>query len=233
MRRVIHFTSDGVRPDGDSVLRRQGIPASAAVSVQVAALLDAAQAAFDAHARPVAILEDVSYAEFADVYGADEVSEPRTPLGDVSPRAQALALFAGTLGAGVDAEIRRLFAAGDAALGCMLDAVAGAATERLADAAAQRFLESLTPHQAQRLYVLPYSPGYCGWNVCGQSALFAKLHPGAIGIHLTDTCLMQPVKSVSGVLVAAPREEHRFRPDYPFCDRCGTRDCLPRMRSVR
>jgi hypothetical protein len=43
---------------------------------------------------------------------------------------------------------------------------------------------------------------------------------------------MTPVKSVSGVLVSAPAEAHRFRPDFPFCRACRRRECGRRMASV-
>lgn len=46
-----------------------------------------------------------------------------------------------------------------------------------------------------------YSPGYCGWHVSEQQKLFS-LFPVAspCGIQLTDSSLMIPIKSVSGVV---------------------------------
>lgn len=46
-----------------------------------------------------------------------------------------------------------------------------------------------------------YSPGYCGWHVSEQQKLFS-LFPVAspCGIQLTDSSLMTPIKSVSGVI---------------------------------
>jgi hypothetical protein len=62
--------------------------------------------------------------------------------------------------------------------------------------------------------------------------LFARLRPEEIGVTLGESCLMSPVKSVSGVLVAAPGEGHRFRPDLPACDACRRPECGKRMASV-
>jgi len=45
-----------------------------------------------------------------------------------------------------------------------------------------------------------YSPGYCGWNITGQKILFSLLPEYFCGIELTDTCLMLPIKSVSGII---------------------------------
>jgi len=80
--------------------------------------------------------------------------------------------------------------------------------------------------------VLGYSPGYCGWHISGQRRLFERLGPGEIGISLNDSCLMRPLKSVSGVLVAGAAPIHRFRPEFTCCAECATRLCVPRMRSV-
>lgn len=46
-----------------------------------------------------------------------------------------------------------------------------------------------------------FSPGYCGWHVSEQEKLFSlfpELKP--CGISLTDSSMMSPVKSVSGVI---------------------------------
>ena len=48
----------------------------------------------------------------------------------------------------------------------------------------------------------------------GQRALFACLQPEAIGVTLNASCLMDPLKSVSGVLAAGPADIHRFAPGY-------------------
>jgi hypothetical protein len=80
--------------------------------------------------------------------------------------------------------------------------------------------------------VLPYSPGYCGWNVTGQRALFAHLDPHELGITLNESCLMHPVKLVSGVLVLAPIEAHDFNPAFPCCATCITLDCQERAATL-
>jgi hypothetical protein len=63
--------------------------------------------------------------------------------------------------------------------------------------------------------------------------LFERLRPAEIGVGLTASCLMDPLKSVSGVLVAGPAAVHRFRPTFTFCDACATHACRARMASVR
>lgn len=55
-------------------------------------------------------------------------------------------------------------------------------------------IEGLKPH------TYPYSPGYCGWRVSEQQLLFGLLPPHPCGIELTDSSLMYPIKSVSGII---------------------------------
>jgi hypothetical protein len=80
--------------------------------------------------------------------------------------------------------------------------------------------------------VLPYSPGYCGWHVSGQAKLFEVLRPQRIGISLNASHLMVPLKSVSGVLVAAEPEVHDFDIDFEFCSDCADQECRGRIQAV-
>jgi hypothetical protein len=176
----------------------------------------------------------VSRDEFAAIYDRAGRNDAATPMRDILPRAGAEALFAATLGPAVDESIRACFREGDAATGCMLDVYASGAADRLADLIAGRFREDVAQRPAAApVVVLPYSPGYCGWDVTGQTALFARLQPEEIGVRLNANCLMQPIKSVSGVLIAGPLDTHRFRPKYPCCAPCGTHECRRRIDAAR
>lgn len=69
-----------------------------------------------------------------------------------------------------------------------------------------------------------YSPGYCKWSVADQHKLFSFFPPKCCGISLTDSSLMYPVKSVSGIIGLG--EEVKFR-EYT-CDLCNQTDCFHR-----
>lgn len=45
-----------------------------------------------------------------------------------------------------------------------------------------------------------YSPGYCDWPVSDQQKLFALMEGNHCGIKLTESSLMIPIKSVSGMI---------------------------------
>ena len=45
-----------------------------------------------------------------------------------------------------------------------------------------------------------FSPGYCGWDLTEQKKLFALLDGNPCGIKLSESCLMMPIKSISGII---------------------------------
>jgi hypothetical protein len=230
VRRVLRFHADVILPARSRVLVRAGVPADRTPSHRILDLAEKASALFLRDAAPVGVLEELTLEELLAVHRDVAPADEESVLEHVSPRARSLALFAATVGEPVCARIRQLFAEGDAPLGLLLDAVASEATTTLAEEMGDALLGDR--HEPE-LAVLAYSPGYCGWPVTGQRALFARLVPGEIGISLGESALMAPVKSVSGVLVAAPPRAHRFRPDFDFCDACTERTCLERMASLR
>ena len=234
MDEILTFSLDEAAPDRTAVLAGQGIPPGHAVAERIDVLYAAASALLAAAARPRGVLLEISAAGFAAVHAGEGASAAATPVGAIHGRAEHLALFAVTLGEEVSREIARRFAAHDLALAVMLDAAASVAADNLAGLIEQRYAAALADAGAlpATSAVLRYSPGYCGWHVSGQRRLFAALRPERIGISLGSSCLMQPLKSVSGVLIAGPREIHLFSDSYPCCDECATHDCRERQRAL-
>jgi hypothetical protein len=232
LREVVRFAKAEVQPTLEEVLGTEGLPAEDALAPRLRRLVDGALATYAALVEPRAVCEELTAEAFASVL-APVVSPTSTGLvvGRVVPKAQALALYVAALGGALATRIRRLFDEDALAEGYMLDAVASVGADLLSDRLAARFEVTLADRGLD-VRVLPYSPGYCGWPTTGQTPLFAALRPGEIGVTLNDSCLMSPLKSVSGVLVAGPEEAHRFRPDFPFCGECQTHDCGRRMASV-
>jgi len=69
-----------------------------------------------------------------------------------------------------------------------------------------------------------YNPGYCGWSLTEQKKMF-KLFPDKFcGIELTPSCLMVPIKSVSGIVGSGPQaRKHAYA-----CEICDIKDCMYR-----
>ncbi len=69
-----------------------------------------------------------------------------------------------------------------------------------------------------------YSPGYCEWDIVEQKKLFALFPEGYLGVHLTKTSLMQPIKTVSGVIGIGKNVKNN-----PYtCNYCTQQNCLYR-----
>jgi len=127
--------------------------------------------------------------------------------------------------------IATLFDSRDFALATILDAAASEAAEHAADAVQLQYQETLAAREPRNasMKLLRYSPGYCGWHISGQKALFDFLRPQGIGITLRESYLMEPLKSISGLIVAAAADIHRFEDAYPFCADCRSRSCHGRI----
>lgn len=234
MRELVRLEVREIMPEPASVLRHPGMPEPSRLSERVGRLLNEALRLHESLAKPVGVFEEISAREFDLVYKGQGFNPPLSPLPQIYPRAEGLALFAATLGPAVSGQVHDFFEEHDLALGYLLDAVASEAADRLSERLSQRFLARLRARGAalERTRALAYSPGYCGWHVSGQGKLFERLRPEEVGITLNESFLMTPLKSVSGVLLAGPGDIHRFRPDFPFCEACRTHECRWRMASA-
>lgn len=137
-------------------------------------------------------------------------------------KAEKAALFVCTISTKMEEWAARLFSEGDAVNGHFVDTIASAAVESAADLLHKDIEDKMAEdgfHVTNR-----YSPGYCGWLVSEQQYLFGALPQGFCGISLTDTSLMVPKKSVSGIIGIG---KNVTREAY-FCDRCGNTTCTYR-----
>jgi hypothetical protein len=67
-----------------------------------------------------------------------------------------------------------------------------------------------------------YSPGYCDWLLVEQKKLLSVLDGENTGITLTPSCMMLPVKSVSGIAGAGKNVKKR-----PYgCAICKMKNCI-------
>jgi hypothetical protein len=237
MRESLQIAIADISPDMESVLSLQGWPAGTPADERIHSIFRKALELLEEEAAPKGLVESVSADQFERVYQGAGGNEPETPVGDILPRfpgSRRLALFAVTLGQGPNARIARLFEERDFALASMLDAVASEATDKAGDVLEEHYSKALrdSGEVDPSWRSLRYSPGYCGWHVSGQRALFDALRPEEIGISLRESCLMEPLKSMTGVIITGPPEIHEFDDSYPFCADCTTHGCRERIRSV-
>ena len=234
MTPVVQLNRSDILPGREAVLRFQGMAEGATVQGQVAALLTEALDIFNKTCEPMGIIEELSTNEFREIFRGEGENNRDTPLDHIFPQADALALFALTVGGEVSRRIEDLFAENDFALGSMLDAVASLSADKAVEVCEASFLHDLVQRGLARPdhRALSYSPGYCGWHLTGQKKLFQYLQPEKIGITLNDSCLMTPLKSVTGVLAAGRKDIHLFETNYTFCRDCRTYSCRQRMKKL-
>ena len=112
---------------------------------------------------------------------------------------EAFAFFAATAGIEFEEFQHTLQQEGDMVKIYISDSLGSVIAEKTADCmevALAEYIQSKNWKHTNR-----YSPGYCGWHVSEQQKLF-PLFPvtSPCGIRLTDSSLMIPIKSVSGVI---------------------------------
>jgi len=69
-----------------------------------------------------------------------------------------------------------------------------------------------------------YSPGYCNWPLSGQKELFGLIGENATGVLLSESCLINPIKSVSGIIGIGTDIKKR---EYG-CSICNNAECIYR-----
>ena len=139
---------------------------------------------------------------------------------------QEIVCFVGTIGRGIEKEIKKLVNKKRLADAYVLDAIGSVLVENLVD----QFQSRLDQHyQTQNKTTgLRFSPGYCDWPVTEQKKLFELLESEKARVELTESCLMQPRKSISGVFGLYSCETGQEWGDYNPCLECKKLDCTAR-----
>lgn len=133
--------------------------------------------------------------------------------------AEKIVCFVGTIGAGVENEIKRLMGKQKLADAYILDAMASVAVEDMID----RFQDLMENRYSAEdsTVTLRFSPGYCDWPVTQQKKLFNIFDPKQLDVELLDSCLMKPRKSISGVFGITSQNFALYNP----CPDCPIRNC--------
>ena len=134
--------------------------------------------------------------------------------------------FLGTIGTRIEKEIARLMGQRRLSDAYVLDAMGSVSIENMV---AQFYHGMKKLHVTNnRKVTFRFSPGYCDWSVTDQKPLFQLLDAKAVGVQLTDSCLMQPRKSISGVFGIYPHHDGSTRAIYNPCLECRKKDCQAR-----
>jgi hypothetical protein len=235
MRNISDISAEKILPDVNTILGLQGVPTKRASDEKLIRLADEALLILSQHSRPKGILSEISINEFAAVYAGEGLNESEDPLDPIYKKSDYLALFAVTLGGEICDKISSLFRENEFALASMLDCAASEATENAGSELETYYRRQLRDsHELNSSSAtLRFSPGYCGWDISGQIKLFKTLRPEEIGIKLRVSLLMEPLKSISGVIVAGEKDFFEFEDNLAFCDECKTHTCRTRIKAIK
>jgi hypothetical protein len=140
---------------------------------------------------------------------------------------ERLAFFICTAGENISDKCVQLLKGKNVVLGYVYDVIGSA----IAEAAGDRMQKILREDLEKEGFCITnrYSPGYCDWNVTDQHKLFSLFQNTTGGVTLTPSALMQPVKSISGVIGIGRQVKYR---EYP-CTLCSSAHCVyRRIRKV-
>lgn len=139
---------------------------------------------------------------------------------------EMIAVFVCTIGKGVTEQYKRFTEENEPLKAYFADMLGSIAVEKAMDIFQQQLLEKLLQTKGYAISNR-YSPGYCGWLLKEQIKLFELMGDNTCDIRLTDSCLMLPAKSISGVIGIGKKV--RFMNHE--CHLCSLDKCIYRKHS--
>ena len=135
---------------------------------------------------------------------------------------EQIAFFICTAGKEISDLSRELMLGENPVLGYVYDILGSLTVEMAMDKVHQQIRDKLAAEELK--LTNRYSPGYCNWGVTDQYKLFSLFPEDCCGISLTESSLMNPIKSVSGLFGIGKEVKYR---EYT-CELCGMTDCFYR-----
>ena len=156
--------------------------------------------------------------------------QPDFEMGNIILRqlrgSEAFALFICTSGLEFETYQHRLKEQGDMVRVFIADALGSVIAEKCADQMEKALQESID--KLGWKHTNRFSPGYCGWHVSQQQLLFPLFQGHTCGVKLTDSSLMIPIKSVSGIIGLG----EKVRKLEYTCGLCDFEQCYKRKKKA-
>jgi len=146
------------------------------------------------------------------------------PVADFLKAAARVVVFVATIGEALDELAHEKRTQGYMDESFTFHVIGSAAAEASGDAV----VDYLWEHEARPAEALTpaFCPGFCGMEIGEQRTIFSVLDASPIGVRLLPTLLMQPLKSVSG-LIGIGQADAIERHGFP-CERCPNNHCAMR-----
>ena len=150
----------------------------------------------------------------------DQVFNPSKIVITQFKNAMSFGLFICTAGSEISQHAKELSASGDPLLSFVFDVIGSVAVEKATDKV-QKSMEAECLKSGLTISDR-YSPGYCDWSVSEQQKLFDLMPAGFCGVSLSETSLMSPIKSVSGIIAIG----HNLKQKGYQCYWCAEKNCI-------
>lgn len=134
--------------------------------------------------------------------------------------ASSFCLFICTAGPEISQYAKEILDNGDSLLSYIYDIIGSVTVEKATDRI-QKSLEFECQKSGLKISDR-YSPGYCEWNVSEQKMLFDLMPKDFCGVSLSQSSLMLPIKSVSGIIAIGESLEQK---GYQ-CYWCTEKNCI-------
>lgn len=136
--------------------------------------------------------------------------------------ADSFAVFIATSGHAFEAFLQDMIREGDLLQTFLVDVIGSCIAEKAGD-----YMErSLKKEIGGLLHTNRFSPGYCNWSLKEQQKIFNLLPESPCGVTLSEVCLMNPIKSISGIIGIG---EDVKRKQYA-CNLCELETCYKRKQ---
>ncbi len=166
------------------------------------------------------VLVDGNVPERGKLLLDNQLFNPGAIISHAMKGAEKYAVFTATIGEEFDNFSRQLKAEDDILRVFIADALGSVLAEATVTLLMKQ-LEVMADKEGMHISN-NYSPGYCDWFLAEQKQLFSFFPEGSTGITLTDSCLMLPVKSVSGIVALGKDVKRR---EYG-CNICKMVNCI-------
>jgi len=154
----------------------------------------------------------------------DVIFNPGRNVSGQIREAEKVALFICTAGATISDRSRCRTPDGDLLRAYIYDVTGTMVVEKAADKMLQELRRTMEAGGCG--ITNRFSPGYCGWDLAGQLKLFSFFRDNYCGVILTESALMKPVKSVSGLTGIGKNVNYN-----PWeCHLCNDKNCIYRGR---
>ncbi|MFC2063403.1 vitamin B12 dependent-methionine synthase activation domain-containing protein [Chloroflexota bacterium] len=137
-----------------------------------------------------------------------------------------LIIFVATIGNRLENEVSRMLGSGDTLTAFFLNAAGSQYMENFAE----YITNYITAQQPNGIITTNrYSPGYCDWKITDQVTIFKLLEPKKLCVTLNEKCLMEPLKSISGIMGVGKEAVIASTP-MP-CQTCQKYNCSHRINN--